>query len=337
MRGIKESGSFFAIPVYLFIVAIALTIFMGLFQFFTGSLPQADSGSYIINNHEEFVSNIASFAGFILLLRAFGSGTTALTGIEPISNEVPSFEKPKSRNAAVTLAILGTISCTMLLDILFLAEKTGVKYAADPLKQLLSADGSPLPNDYLQFPVIGQLANAIFHHNNAVFVFVSLVTGIILLLAANTAFNGFPILGSILALDGYMPRYMRIRGDKLAYSNGILMLTTLSVAIVVIFEANPTKLIELYVVGVFLSFTLSQLGMIIHWIKKIQECASTETDGASTSKEFMWTLQKSRVISTVGFIMTGIVLLVILASKFIHGAWVSSCNYTTVVLYEGNR
>ncbi|MDR1447873.1 MAG: APC family permease [Candidatus Ancillula sp.] len=317
MRGIKESGSFFAIPVYLFIIAIALTIFMGLFEYFTGSLPQADSGSYIINNHDEFISNMASFGGFILLLRAFGSGTTALTGIEAISNGVPNFEKPKSKNASITLAILGSISCAMLLGILFLAEKTGVKYAADPLKQLLTADGSPLSGDYLQLPVIGQLANTIFHHNDTMFVVVSLVTGIILLLAANTAFNGFPVLGSILARDGYMPRYMRIRGDKLAYSNGILMLTTLAVIIVIIFDANPTKLIELYVVGVFLSFTLSQLGMIIHWTRKIRE----NTD--NSNKRRILVLLKSRVISAVGFIMTGIVLVIILISKFIHGAWVT--------------
>ncbi len=169
------------------------------------------------------------FAGAFLFARAFASGCAALTGVEAISNGVPAFKKPKSRNAATTLALLGGISVTMVVSILLLAQATGVRFVEDPSTQL-TLNGGPIPADYAQHPTIGQLAATVFEGFPVAFYAISAVTGIILVLAANTAFNGFPVLGSILAKDGYLPRQLHTRGDRLAFSNGIVTLAVAAIA-----------------------------------------------------------------------------------------------------------
>ena len=186
----------------------------------------------------------------LLLARAFSSGCAALTGVEAISNGVPAFRKPKSRNAATTLLLLGMIAVTMMLSVIVLARQMGLRYV-DPhhLDNLRTAAGVPVPEGYTQDTVIAQLARAIFDHFTPGFYFVVVVTGVILVLAANTAFNGFPVLGSILARDRLAPRALGMRGDRLAYSNGIVFLAVMAIILIAAFDAQTTKLIQLYIVG----------------------------------------------------------------------------------------
>lgn len=303
LRGIRESGSLFAIPTYFFIASIFIMIGVAIFKMATGANLEAESANW------EVVPE-ASFAGaalIFLVARSFSSGTTALTGIEAVANGVPSFRKPKSKNAATTLLMLGLISTTMFAGITWLALKTRVQVTE------FDRDLIGLPDGQSQKTVIVQVASAVFGNFEIAVLVISLSTALILALAANTAFNGFPVLGSILARDGYLPRQLHTRGDRLAFSNGILMLAGLAVVLVVIYQANVTNLIQLYIIGVFVSFTLSQLGMIKHWNRHLR----AETVPAERRKMF-----RSRAINSVGFLMTGSVLVIVLVTKFTKGAWI---------------
>ncbi|CAN5212716.1 APC family permease [soil metagenome] len=313
LRGVKESGTAFAIPVYLYMLAVGTTAIVGLVRYALGNLPLAASAQLTIVPTSAFDQGLTGAAGVFLVLRAFASGSAALTGVEAISNGVPAFKKPKSKNAATTLALLGMVSAMFIMSILFLARVTGVHFVEFPATELLR-DGVPVGDSYVQHPVIGQLAETIFKGMPIAFYAVAVVTGIILVLAANTAFNGFPVLGSILARDGYLPRQLHTRGDRLAFSNGILTLAAAAIALIVAFDAEVTRLIQLYIVGVFVSFTLSQLGMIRHWTREL----GTEPDPRTRAK-----MRRSRVINSIGFGMTGTVLLVVLATKFTHGAYIA--------------
>jgi amino acid transporter len=313
LRGVKESGRLFAIPVYLFMFAIGIMAVVGFFRYFAGNLPMSESAGFDLVAQPGFDEGLTGIAGAFLIARAFASGCAALTGVEAISNGVPAFQKPKSRNAATTLAMLGLISAAMILTILFLARVTQVHYAEFPHDQLTDG-GVALPVDYVQHPVIGQLADAIFRGFPPAFYAVSVVTGLILILAANTAFNGFPVLGSILAKDGYLPRQLHTRGDRLAFSNGIITLAAGAIVLIWAFDAQVTKLIQLYIVGVFVSFTLSQLGMVRHWTGRLR----TETDPAVRRR-----MVRSRVVNAFGLAMTGTVLVIVLVTKFTHGAWIA--------------
>ena len=309
LRGVRESGKAFAIPVYLFMASVLGMGVVGLIREVTGTLPDAESASLTLRPEHGFES-LGSFAMMFLLLRAFTSGCAALTGVEAISNGVPAFQKPKSRNAATTLLLMGLMAVTMLMSMLTLATWTGVKYAENPEVQLLR-DGKPVGPGYVQDTIMGQVAKAVFSGFHPGVVLVSIVAGVILILAANTAFNGFPVLGSILAKDGYLPRQLHTRGDRLAFSNGILILAGAAAFLIVLYHAEVTKLIQLYIVGVFVSFTLSQIGMIRHWNRHLR----LERDGAARAR-----MMRSRVINAVGATMSGTVLVVVLLTKFIHGA-----------------
>jgi amino acid transporter len=313
LRGVRESGRAFAVPVYLFMIAVGSVAVVGFVQYLTGNLHQAATHDLTIVPAEGFEQGLTGAAGAFLVLRAFASGSAALTGVEAISNGVPSFKKPKSRNAATTLLLLGTLSVFLIMSILTLANLTGVHYVEDPATQLLR-DGVPVGEDYVQDPVIGQLAQTIFASFPPAFYAVAIVTGLILVLAANTAFNGFPVLGSILAKDGYLPRQLHTRGDRLAFSNGIIALAAGAIALIVAFDAQVTRLIQLYIVGVFVSFTLSQLGMIRHWTRELR----TQPDPARRAQ-----MVRSRVINAVGFGMTATVLVIVLITKFMLGAWIA--------------
>lgn len=307
LRGVRESGAMFAIPTYTFMIGMYLMLGWGLFQIYVLNTPlRAESASFEMHGEG---SGIMGFALVFLVARAFSSGCAALTGVEAISNGVPAFRKPKSRNAATTLLLLGGIAITLFMGIILLAERTGAKIAEDPAQQLVGA-----PADYHQKTLVAQLAEAVFGDFRIGFLFITVVTALILVLAANTAFNGFPVLGSILAQDRYLPRQLHTRGDRLAFSNGIIFLSAVAVLFVVAFKAEVTALIQLYIVGVFVSFTLSQIGMVRHWTRLLK----TETDPAVRRKMF-----RSRVINTVGFLMTGAVLLVVLVTKFLAGAWIA--------------
>jgi len=313
LRGVRESGTVFAIPTYCFMALVGLLAVVGAIRFFADDLPMAESAGFEMTPEAGFDQGLTGLAGAFLLARAFASGCAALTGVEAISNGVPAFRKPKSRNAATTLALLGGISATMMISILLLAQATGVKYVEDAHDQL-TAGGQPLPEDYNQHPVLSQLAAAVFQGFTPAFVAISIVTGLILVLAANTAFNGFPVLGSILAKDGFLPRQLHTRGDRLAFSNGIITLAVAAIVLIVAFDAQVTRLIQLYIVGVFVSFTLSQLGMLRHWTRALRK----EPDPTERAR-----MQRSRVVNGVGFVMTATVLVIVLATKFTHGAWIT--------------
>jgi amino acid transporter len=307
LRGIRESGTAFAIPTYAFMIGIFLMISWGLFRSFVlGDDVRAASAGLELHAENDHLVGL----GFIyLVLRAFTQGCAALTGVEAISNGVPAFRKPKSRNAASTLLMLGVIAVTMFMGVIWLAKVTGIVLAEDPARQLVNA-----PPGYEQHTVIAQLSEAVFSTFPPGYFFVIVVTALILVLAANTAFNGFPVLGSILAQDRYLPRQLHTRGDRLAFSNGIVFLAGFAILLVVSFDADPTKLIPLYTVGVFVSFTLSQTGMLRHWNRLLR----TETNPAERHR-----MRRSQAINAFGLVMTGTVLVIVLITKFIAGAWIA--------------
>ncbi|EYR63790.1 DNA-binding protein [Actinotalea ferrariae CF5-4] len=313
LRGVKESGRLFAVPTYLFMLAVGLTAVVGGVRWATGTLPQAESAALEIAPLPGYEQGLVGLAGAFLVLRAFASGAAALTGVEAISNGVPAFRPPKSRNAATTLLLLGTLSVTFIMSILLLARATGVHYVEDPAEQLLR-DGVPVGEDYVQDPVLGQLAQAVFDGLPVAFYVVAAATGLILVLAANTAFNGFPVLGSILARDGFLPRQLHTRGDRLVFSNGIIFLALGAGILVAAFDAQVTRLIHLYIVGVFVSFTLSQLGMVRHWNRELRR----EPEPARRRS-----MLRSRAINTTGLVLTATVLVVVLVTKFSRGAWIA--------------
>jgi hypothetical protein len=296
-------------------VAIFGMAAFGLVQMLNEALAPAESAGYQIIREEGYRNEITTVALVFLLARAFSSGSAALTGVEAISNGVPAFQKPKSRNAATTLLLLAVIAIAMMLSVIALAREMQLKYV-DPhrLDLLRQADGSPLPEGHDQHTVLAQIARGVFADFSPGFLFVVLVTAVVLVVAANTAFNGFPVLGSILARDGYLPRQLASRGDRLAYNNGILILSALAVLLIVIFNAEVTRLIQLYIVGVFVSFVLGQLGMTRHWTRLLRD----ETDPGRRRR-----MMRSRVINTVGLVMTTVVLVIVLVTKFVAGAWIA--------------
>jgi amino acid transporter len=314
LRGIRESGTFFAFPTYAFMAAILGMCAFGLLRLAGGTLPKVESAGLDIEKAPGFEGSLTTFALLFLLARAFSSGCAALTGVEAISNGVPAFRRPKSKNAATTLFLLGAIAITMMLSIIVLAKQMGLKYVDPHDLDRMSLNGEPLADNYDQHAVIAQIAKAVFSDFTPGFYFVVAVTGVILVLAANTAFNGFPVLGSILAQDGYAPRALGSRGDRLAYSNGIVFLALMAILLIQVFNAETTRLIQLYIVGVFVSFNLSQLGMIRHWTRLLQ----TETDAIERRR-----MMRSRAINAVGLSLTAVVLVIVLITKFLAGAWIT--------------
>jgi amino acid transporter len=315
LRGVRESGTFFAVPTYLFMFAILGMCAYGLMQLANGTLPDVSSADLQLIPEQGWEQPLTTIGLVLLLARAFSSGCAALTGVEAISNGVPAFRKPKSANAATTLLLLGLIAVSMMVSVIVLARQMGLQFV-DPhhLDRLRTAGGERLPAGFAQDTVIAQLARAIFDHFTPGFYFVVVVTGVILVLAANTAFNGFPVLGSILAKDGLAPRALGMRGDRLAYSNGIVFLAVMAIMLIAAFDAQTTRLIQLYIVGVFVSFNLSQLGMIRHWTRHLQ----TEKDPAERRR-----MVRSRTINAIGLTFTAVVLVIVLITKFLAGAWIT--------------
>lgn len=305
LRGIRESGKAFAIPTYGFIIGILAMVAWGLVQAATGTEMKAESAGFTLTAEGTFAGVGYAF----LVLRAFSSGAAALTGVEAISNGVPAFQKPKSKNAATTLLMMGLLAVTMLVGIITLATITDVKFAEDPARQLEGA-----PAGYEQKTIVAQIAHAVFADFPPAFYYISFSTGIILLLAANTAFNGFPVLGSILAQDRYLPRQLHTRGDRLAFSNGILFLAAFALVLIIAFDAEVTRLIQLYIVGVFVSFTVSQAGMIRHWNRLL----ARETDPGVRRR-----MRRSQTVNAIGLTMTATVLVIVLITKFLLGAWIA--------------
>ncbi len=307
LRGIRESGTAFAIPTYAFVAGILAMIVWGAVRIYLlDDTVRAESADLRLVEEGE---HLMGFGLVFLILRAFSSGSAALTGVEAISNGVPAFRKPKSRNAATTLLMMGVLAITMFLGLIMLARATGVKVAEDPAVQLINA-----PAGYDQKTLVAQLATAVFGGFDPAIFYVIFFTGLILVLAANTAFNGFPVLGSILAQHRYLPRQLHTRGDRLAFSNGIVGLAAFAIILVIAFNAEVTRLIQLYIVGVFVSFVLSQSGMIRHWNRLLR----TETDPIARRR-----MRRSQAINSFGLFMTAAVLIIVLVTKFTKGAWIA--------------
>ena len=302
LRGLRDSGFLFAIPAYFFMASIAFVTVWAIVKISQGNVLKAESADWTITEQ----GSIAGIALVFLFARAFSSGCSALTGVEAISNGVPAFRKPKSENAAKTLTLLGIISVSLFMAITLLALKTGVK-VTDKNENLIG-----LPEGAQQKTVIVQISDATFGNFSLGTLIVAVATALILVAAANTAFNGFPVLTSILSQDRFLPRQLHNRGDRLAFSNGILFLGLASAISVYIFDASVTRLIQLYILAVFTSVSFGQLGMIIHWTRNIK----LTTDAAARSKMVM-----SRTINAIGFFFTFSVLFIVLITKFTTGAW----------------
>ena len=315
LRGVRESGRWFAIPTYAFIAVIYVMFAVAAVRMATGSTIRAESADLPVNA----VSTYSGLALVLLALRAFASGCTALTGVEAVSNGVPAFAKPKSRNAAMTLAIMGVLSATMFFGITVLAMVYEVHVAEDPT-ELGLAPGTPMST------ALAQIGRDTFGDWHVLFYALQAVTAGVLVLAANTAFNGFPMLASVLGRDRYAPRQLFHRGDRLVYSNGIVLLALAAIALIVAFDAQLTRLIQLYIIGVFVSFTLSQAGMVKHWRRELA------TPAAAADRH---DIRRRLAVNAFGAFLTAVVLVIVLITKFTHGAWLVVI--AMPVLYAGMR
>ena len=308
LRGLRESGRTFAVPTYMFISGILVMVVTGLLRHFLGDGVAAESASYAITPEPGF-EQVTGLALVFFVLRAFASGCTALTGVEAIANGVPAFKPPKSRNAATTLALMGGIAAVMFSGVTALALFADVRYAEHPcdLVGFTACETEP------QRTVIAQVAAAGFGGPTSPgFFYIQAATALVLILAANTAFNGFPLLGSVLAQDRFLPRQLHTRGDKLVYSNGILLLAGFAALLIAAFDADVNRLIQMYIVGVFTSFSIGQWGMVRHWNRELR----SETDPQARAR-----IRRSQAINAVGGTLTTVVLFIIIVTKFTHGAW----------------
>ena len=292
LRGMKEAGLLFAAPTYLFIASMMWLIGRGLVACM-GGCPMAPPTP----GAEVHAGAITTF----LLLRAFASGATALTGVEAISDGVPAFRYPQSRNAATTLGIMGVLSVSMFLGISYLAVHTGV----------VAGEG-------MRRTVVASIALAVYGGQNLGFYLTQVVTALILILAANTAYQDFPRLSSILARDRFLPRQLAARGDRLVFSNGVLVLSGSAIVLLVAYQADVTRLVQMYVVGVFTAFTLSQAGMVRHWLR--------------LRPPGWW---RAATVNSVGALITGVVLVVVAITKFTHGAWIVMVSIPIVAFTMG--
>jgi len=284
LRGVRESGAFFSIPTYVYLVSIFGLLGIGLFRYLTGTMPEYHAPAAWLG------AEAAEPLGILLLLRAFSSGSVALTGTEAVSNGVPAFRPPEPRNAQIVLILMGTFFGLIFLGMSFLASQLGI-----------------LPDPTEQETVISQLARTFVGAGTPFHYLIQVSTAVLLVLAANTAFADFPRLSSILARDGFLPRVFSFRGDRLAFSYGIVVLAAIAVVLIVIFGGSVTNLIPLYTVGVFVAFTLSQSGMVRRWWRL-------------RSQEPGW--QRRAAINGVGAVTTGVVAVEVAAAKFALGAWI---------------
>ncbi|PZE59622.1 APC family permease [Curtobacterium sp. MCLR17_044] len=315
LRGVRESSKAFAIPTYLFVASVFVMVVTGLVRVAAGNAPVAESAAYTVQN----VEHTTQAAFILLLLRAFASGCSALTGVEAIANGVQAFRRPKIKNAQATLVAMGGIAIVLFIGLITLALVSHVHYAERACDLQGFANCATTP----QRSLIAQIAAATFGNNSVLFFVIQATTAAVLLLAANTAFNGFPLLGSILARDSYAPKALSTRGDRLIYSNGVIVLALVAAALLVVYRANVTSLIQLYIIGVFVSFTLGQTGMVVHWTRLLR--ADRDRDGAPAADGEppvnRGQVVRSRTINAIGATFTLVVLVIVTITKFTHGAW----------------
>mgnify|MGYP001071414971 CR=1 FL=1 len=297
LRGVKESGTLFAIPTYIFVIGMFLTVIIGLVRYFTGSL------TVVVNPPEMIIVGALEMVTPFLLLHAFSSGTAALTGIEAISNGITAFKEPKSKNAGQTLIIMAVILASLFLGISFLSSRIGV-----------------VPSEVET--VISQIARTVFNDQGFAYLTVLGSTALILILAANTAFADFPRLSALQAIDGYLPRQLTFRGSRLVFSGGIVLLAGIASLLVIGFNASVTKLIPLYAIGVFLSFSLSQTGMARRWWKSGHLKPGNEvTERGSVLRYDKGWLHKM-LVNGLGAVSTAVVMVIFAITKFKDGAWI---------------
>ena len=305
LRGVKESGVAFAIPTYVFLASVLLMIGAGAARLFMGHELVAPSAHYTVNVYTHDLQGATQAAVILLLLRAFASGCSALTGIEAIANGVPAFREPKIKNAQITMVLMGAAAVTMFIGVTALALASHVHYSEDPTLGLKGwVEGKT------QLTVMAQIAYAVFGANSFMFYVIQAGTAAVLLLAANTAFNGFPLLSSVLAKDAFAPKALLTRGDRLVYSNGMFSLMAAALTLIVIYQASVTGLIQLYIIGVFTSFTVGQIGMLKHWRRG-------KADGSISVRS----ANSGLAINGLGATLTSIVLVIVTITKFTHGAW----------------
>lgn len=312
LRGVREASLVFAIPTYVFIASVGIMIVTGLIRTLLGDAPVASSADFSVQ-----AESLSQAAVILLILRAFSSGCSALTGVEAVSNGVPAFRAPKVRNAQSTLVLMGSIAACLFAGLTALALITGVHYAENPCDLIGFDCTNPQPS------LMAQIASATFGGGSIAFFIVQAATACVLLLAANTAFNGFPLLGAVLARDGYAPKSLNTRGDRLVFSNGMILLGIGAILVLVVFQAKLTTLIQLYIIGVFVSFSLGQIGMVRHWRRVLrgpaEGAAASGIDGASASDRR--SAKIGLLINSAGAVMTVLVLLIVTITKFTHGAY----------------
>ncbi len=298
LRGVKESGTAFAIPTYFFVILMFITVGIGLFRLLVGNTL----GTVVDPPELEMLHGISAITPF-LILHAFASGTTALTGVEAISNGITAFKEPRSKNAGITLVWMSLILGTLFLGISYLSKAIGV-----------------IPSE--SETVISQLARTVFAGRGTLYLMLIGATTVILIMAANTAFADFPRLGALVAKDGFLPRQLAYRGSRLVYSGGIVALAGIASVILIIFKASVTRLIPLYAIGVFLSFTLSQSGMALRWRKigKLKPGEEKQERGSTLRPVKDWAVKM--LINGFGAVSTAVVMMVFAVTKFFDGAYV---------------
>lgn len=297
LRGVKESGKAFAVPTYFFVVTMFITVIMGFIRYFTGGLGM------VVNPPETMMTESVAVVTPFLLLHAFSSGTSAMTGIEAISNGITAFKEPRSKNAGITLVWMTTILATLFLGISFLSSAIHV-----------------VPSE--SETVISQLARTIYGGQGVMYLAIIAGTAVILIMAANTAFADFPRLSALQAADGFLPRQLTFRGSRLVYSWGITALAVLASILIIVFQASVTRLIPLYAIGVFLSFTLSQAGMARRWWKSGHLKPGDEIVEPGSKLRFDKSWRFKMLINAFGAVCTFIVMIVFAVTKFKDGAWI---------------
>ncbi|MBK9123268.1 MAG: APC family permease [Chloroflexi bacterium] len=290
LRGVKESGTFFTIPTYAFVIGILMMLGWGLVRIVTGNIPAPHEGQILTDGIIGATEGLTLF----IVLRAFAAGCTALTGVEAISNGIPAFKPPESKNAGQTLIVMVTILSTLFIGITFLANHFPIE---------VGGHGGQT--------VLAQINAEVFGESTVFFYYVQFATLFILSLAANTAFNGFPRLASLISADRFLPRQLTNFGDRLVYSNGIILLAVLASLLIVIFDAREHSLLPLYAVGVFISFTLSQSGMVIHWLRDRSREGFVPTGS--------WRFKLG--MNAFGAVCTFVVGIILMVTKFAEGAW----------------
>ena len=308
LRGVRESGAAFSIPTYFFVVMMYITVGFGLIRYFSGTLGM------VIDPPPLEIAHLVEGVTPFLILHAFSSGTAALTGIEAISNGITAFKEPRSRNAGIVLFWLAWILASLFLAISFLSVQIGA-----------------IPSE--AETVISQLARTVFGNRGSLYLMTITATTVILIMAANTSFAGFPRLSALMAADGFLPRQFAFRGSRLVYSRGIVVLAAIASLLIVLFNASVTSLIPLYAIGVFLSFTLSQAGMSHRWWKigHLKVGQEVKERGSTLRYEPGW--QIKMVINGFGALCTLVVMIVFAVTKFSGGAWIVLLLIPTLVFF----